>query len=276
MPSYRELWRVDDGGRALAGGVRHLGQGHPAEPEGRRELLVLRDDGRDTTVFAVSEPLTLAEAPDASDVAGGSRRRRRRRRRRCGPAAGCSYAASTAAGEEQAESAVLADGAGRSPAAGGSCSRTTSRPRIERETVVVHGNVAAGHARRDGPGAARLGPRRAAVPALLALPRAAHLPAVDRSLRRRLDARGAGQRRALGRGCRRSTAAGRATASTPSRSDEQGRTYVQFGDGERGARLPSGLATTSERATARASAPPATSARARSRSCSTGRSGSRE
>ena len=30
MPSYRELWQVDHGERALAGRVRHVGQGHAA------------------------------------------------------------------------------------------------------------------------------------------------------------------------------------------------------------------------------------------------------
>ena len=190
-------------------------------------------------MFAVSEPLTLAEAPDESPVDGGqvdvdvdvSEMRPGRR---------LLVRGTTASGEERSRGGR---GRGVEAVAGRLAARARGRPlgRIRaRDRCVVHGNVAlATHGETVqqllGSGRARAPFQRFTL---------AHepltLPAVDRPVRRRLGARGAGQRRALGRGRRRSTAPGRATAPTRSRVDEQGKTYVQFGDGARGARLPSG------------------------------------
>ena len=69
------------GDRAVAGGVRDLGEGDPPHARRRRALRRSSDTPRETTVFAVSEPLALAEAPDPSPVAGRVDRRRRGRLR---------------------------------------------------------------------------------------------------------------------------------------------------------------------------------------------------
>jgi hypothetical protein len=54
--------------RAHTGRVRDLRQGHAARAEGRRALRVLRRPGPEPHGVRLSEPLTLVEEPDESDV----------------------------------------------------------------------------------------------------------------------------------------------------------------------------------------------------------------
>ena len=103
----------------------------------------------------------------------------------------------------------------------------------ERASVVVHANVAARDARRDGQAAARLRPRRRA-PSSASRSRRGRSRTSSRAdaVRRRLGARGARQRGALGRGADALRRPGRATARTSLGTDADGKAYVEFGDGD--------------------------------------------
>ena len=213
-PSYRELWQVRDGHRAVAGGVRGLGQGHAPEAEGRREL------PRSSRTRCATRPSSRSASrsssprrPTTTDVAGGAidvdvdvsamlpgRRLLVRGR--------------TTAGEEHAEAAVLKQ---VEPLAGGwrLVLAEDLSTAFERDSVVVHGNVAAathGETVQQLLGSGRASSR---VPALHARARPADVRAVERRpVGRRGRARGAGQRRAPGARCRRCTAPRPATART--------------------------------------------------------------
>ena len=147
----------------------------------------------------------------------------------------------TTAGEEHAEAAVVEEVAA---VAGRLADRARGRPRGRRtsaSTVVVHGNVALATHGETVQQLLGSGPRERAVPALHARARAADVRPVDRRpVRRRAPRSRCGSTTCAGTRCRRSSAPGRATARTRCARTRTGKAYVQFGDGERGARLPTG------------------------------------
>ena len=171
--------------------------------DGRRELRLLRRRAcATTTVFAVSEPLDARRgAGRRADVAAATIDGRRRRRRRCGPAAGCS----SAARRRRARSTPRRSCSSEVQAVGGELAararRTTSRPRT---SATRSSCTATSRSATHGETVQQLlgsGRARDAVPALHARARPAHLPAVDADPSGAdADARGARQRRALGRG----------------------------------------------------------------------------
>jgi hypothetical protein len=238
MPTYRELWRVDEVAElsraefAVSGKVTRLtladGENYP----------FFEDEVRNTTVFAVSEPLTLAEAPNDDavegdaidvdvDVSGMAAGRRLLVR------------GTTAAGEEGAEPAVVKEVQG-----GGGDWRIVLDGDLstayERDSVIVHGNVALG---THGETVQQLlGAGRASTPFqrfTLAHDPLTHLQSSSdpSGAEAALDVRVNDVRWDEAPTLYGARPQDRAYAL---RTDEAGATYVQFGDGERGARLPSG------------------------------------
>ncbi|MEO5577195.1 MAG: baseplate J/gp47 family protein [Gaiellaceae bacterium] len=236
-PAYRELWRVrlvDELSRAefaTSGKVTRL------TLEAGENYDEFDVEVRETTVLAVSEPLTLAEAPDESDVEGGfvevdvdvSAMRPGRR---------LLVRGLTASGEEHAEAGVLDQ-----------VQKVAGRWRLvladdlatayDRTTVVVHGNVALathGETVRQLLGSGRAAAafqRFALAHDPLTYTQSTDPSGADSALEVRVnDVRWDELPTLYGAGPR-----DRAYAV---RTDEQGATYVQFGDGERGARLPTG------------------------------------
>jgi len=235
--SYRELWRVQlvtELSRAefgVSGKVTRL------TLEGGENYDRFHGKVRDTTVFAVSEPLTLADPPDSSDVEGDeidvevdvSEMRPGRR---------LLVSGTTPDGEERSEAAVLAE----VQEAGGRFTLVLEdelEGTYERTTVVVHGNVAAathGETVRQILGSGRAS--SAFQRFTLAHEPLTYLPSTDPSGAKAAlevsvnDVRWDEVPTLSGAGSR-----DRAYAV---RVDEEGKTYVQLGDGERGARLPTG------------------------------------
>ena len=237
-PSYRELWQVDTVTELARAEFAVSGKVTRLHLKGGENFAFFRDEVRETTVFAVSEPLDLAEVPDDSDVDGGAidvdadvsgmqpgRRLLVRGR--------------TTAGEEHAEAAVLKE---VEALAGGwrlvlEADLSTA---FERGSVVVHGNVAA--ATHGETVQQLLGSGRAssafqrftlAHAPLTYLQSTADPSGAAAALEVRVNDVAWSEAPTLY-----GAAAGdRAYAL---RTDEAGAPYVQFGDGERGARLPSG------------------------------------
>jgi len=236
-PSNRELWNVKT--------VSELARAEFAV-SGKVTRLALSDGEnysqfggfpREVTVFAASEPQAFAEAPDTSDVqlasvdvrADVSEMRPGRR---------LIIRGTTTGGIPFAEAAAVLDVA---PISGGwriTLDRDLSAA-YERSTVIVHGNVALathGETVRQ-----LLGSGRAATAFqrfTLAHDPLTYLQSSDSS-----GAEAALEVRVNDvRWDEASTLYGARPTdrSYAVRSDEQGRTYVQFGDGEHGARLPSG------------------------------------
>ncbi len=237
-PTYRELWRVKSvtelsrAQYAVSGKVTRL------ELEGGENYDVFDDQVRETKVFAVQETLALAEAPDVTDVAGGSldvevdvSEMREGRT--------LLVRGKTTGGEEHAEAVVVASAL----STGGRWRLTLAADlaeTYERESVIVHGNVAL--ATHGETVQQLLGSGRASAPFQRFT--LAHEPltyrqssvdpsGVDSELEVRVnDVRWDEVPTLYGAASR-----DRAYAL---RTDEQGKAYVQFGDGEHGARLPSG------------------------------------
>ncbi len=213
---YRELWQVDDRDRAVAGRVRGLRQGHAARSSRAARTTRCSDDQvRETTVFAVQRAARRSPRRPTRPTSRTTRSTSTSTSRRCGRAGGCSSAATTTAGEEHAEPAVVeAVAAGRRPA-GGSRSRATSSHDVRARDGRRPRQRRARDARRDRAAAARLGPRERAVPALHARARAADLRPVDRRDPPAPPPRSrCASTTCAGTRCRRCTAPGRATART--------------------------------------------------------------
>jgi hypothetical protein len=237
-PTYRELFQVSTVQELTRAEFGVSGKVTRLTLTGGENFAFFADVVRQTTVFAVSEPLMLAEEPNTDGVAGPS----------LTVDADVSAMAAgrtllvrgtTAAGEEHSEAVVV-----QSVAAAGSKWEVSLEASLstayERETAIVHGNVAlATHGESVqqilGSGSARTPFQRFAL---------AHDPlthvqssATDTGAAAELEVRvndvrwdevatlyGAGPR-------------DRAYAV---RVDEAGKTVVQFGDGDRGSRLPTG------------------------------------
>jgi len=192
---------------------------------------------RETKVFAVSEPLALAAAPDDSDVGGASIRVEVDV---SAMAAGrrIIVRGTTSSGVEHAETAVVkavSAGAGRWTIVLSQALTATYR----RDTVVVHGNVAtASHGETVqqllGSGQANAAFQRFTLAhAPLTYRRSTDPSGARAELEVRVnDVRWDGQRTLYG--------ARPGDRAYVVRSDEHGATYAQFGDGDAGARLPSG------------------------------------
>jgi hypothetical protein len=238
-PTYRELWRVDGVTElsraefATSGKVTRLTLG------GGENYATFGKEVRNTTVFAVSEPVALAEAPDTSSVQGKT----------VTLAAGSDVSAMrpgrrlllrgvTTADEERAETVVLA-----AVEKVGSHERVTLAVDLvnqyKRDSVVVHGNVArATHGETVqqllGSGQARTPFQRFKLAhAPLTYVQSAKPSGADSTLEVRVnDARWNEAPTLYGAGSR--------DRSYVVRADEAGNTYVEFGDGVNGARLPSG------------------------------------
>ena len=127
-PSYRELWQVETVTELSRAEFAVSGKVTRLKLKGGENFQLFADEVRNTTVFAVSEPLALAEVPDDSDVSGdavdvdadvsGMEPGRRLLVR-----------GTTTAGEEHAESAVLKRRGAARRRRGGSSSKATCRPR---------------------------------------------------------------------------------------------------------------------------------------------------
>jgi hypothetical protein len=238
IPTYRELWQVKTVAElsradyAVSGNVTRL------ELEGGENYPYFADQVRTTTVFAVSEPLTLAKAPDDSDVGGGwvdvdadvSALRHGRR---------VIVRGRTTGGDDGAEPAVV-----------DVVQQVAGRWRVslvddlagtyERGSVLVHANVAlATHGETVqqllGSGSAGTPFQRFTL---------AHDPLTY--VQSSSDASGATPalevrvNDVLWDDVPTLYGAGARDRSYAVRTDEQGKVYVQFGDGEHGSRLPSG------------------------------------
>ena len=188
---------------------------------------------RETTVFAVQEALDFAEAPDESNVSADSIRvdadvsKMRPGRRLI-------VRGTTTGGDEAVDDATIKAVANGQLALAGDLAHV-----YERGTVVIHGNVAL--ATHGETVQQLLGSGRAASPFqrfTLAHDPLTYLQSTDPS-----GAKAALEVRVNDvRWDEDATLfdAGPSDRAYVVRTDEEGKTYVQFGDGERGARLPSG------------------------------------
>jgi hypothetical protein len=247
MPTYRELWRVEEATElnraefAVSGKVTRL------TLAGGENYAFFADRPRDVTIFAVSEPLTLAEEPDESAVAGDALRVDADVSG-FAPGRRLVVRGTTTAGEEHAEDAVV-----ESVEAEGAAWRIGLAAPLaaayERASAVVHGNVALathGETVRQllGSGRAAASFQRFAL---------AHDPLTY--VQSSADPSGAADTLEVLVNDQRWTeartlfAASKRDRAYTVRTDEDGKTSVRFGDGVRGARLPSG--TTNVRATYR-------------------------
>jgi hypothetical protein len=238
IPTYRELWKVKSVSELSRADYATSGNVTRLELEGGENYDMYEDKVRETTVFAVQEALDFAPAPDPSDVSGGtvdtdvdvSAMRPGRR---------LLIRGDTTAGTEQVEDAVVKEvqlHAGRWRI---ELETDLSAP-YERPSVVVHGNVALG---THGETVQQLlGSGRASVPFQrfrlayepLAYLRSTSDPSgAEAALEVRVNDVQWDEVPTL-------YGAGPRDRSFALRTDEEGKPYVQFGDGERGSRLPSG------------------------------------
>ena len=240
-PSYRELWQVDEATElnraefAISGKVTRL------TLSGGEHYAYFSGEVRNLTVYAVSEPLTLSEQPDPSDVTGDH----------LDVTAGADAAVfeqgrrlivrgETTGGEPHAEDAVL-----KAVVAGGDRWRLTLEGDLsatyKRGTVIVHGNVAlATHGETVqqllGSGAASSAFQRFTLahdPLTYVQSSSAPSGAVDTLEVRVNDVRWSETRTLYGAPAR--------DRSYVVRTDESGATSVQFGDGANGSRLETGI-----------------------------------
>ena len=233
-PTYRELFRVatvtelSRADYAVSGNVTRLelslGENYDEQ---------FKSAVRETTVFAVQEALDFAEAPDETDVEGDEIRvdvdvSEMR------PARRLVVRGTTTSGEEAVEDAVVKGVANGTISLDGDLAHV-----FERDTVVVHGNVAS--ATHGETVQQLLGAGRAAAPFqrfTLAHDPLTYVQSSDASgARAALEVRVNDVRWDEQPTLFDTQPSDRAYVV---RTDEAGKTYVQFGDGERGARLPSG------------------------------------
>ena len=236
-PSYAELWKVKSVTELSRADFATSGKVTRIVLEGGENFDLFQAAVRDTTVFAVSEPLALAEADDTTDVSGdeialvadvtGMEPGRR-----------VLIAGRTTAGEEDAEVGVLAE----RKTVDGKCTIVLEDGLAgvyERESVVVHGNVAL--ATHGETVEQLLGSGRAGVPfqrfplaqAPLTYRQSTDPSGVDSALEVRVNEVRWDEVPSL-------YPAGPGDRVYAVREDAAGRTYVQFGDGARGARPASG------------------------------------
>jgi hypothetical protein len=138
-PNYRELWQVEGVAELTRAGFATSGKVTRLTLKGGENYPLFRSEVRDTTVFAVSEELALAEAPDESDVQGAfvdvdvdvSEMK---------PGRTLLIRGITTGGEEQAEPGVLAEVQELSGGWRLALEEDLSQA-YERASVVVHGNV---------------------------------------------------------------------------------------------------------------------------------------
>ena len=238
-PSYRELWQVQEVTElnraefAISGKVTRL------TLTGGENYAFFSDEVRGLTVFAVSELLTLSEEPDPTDVVGGSLDVDADVSAMV-PGRRLIVRGTTTNGGDHAEEAVL-----KQVEPAGNKWRLVLVGNLstayDRDSVVVHGNVAL--ATHGETVQQLLGSGRASSPFQRFT--LAHDPltyvqssadpsgAVDTLDVRVNDVSWSEAPTLFGSGAR--------DRSYTVRTDEGGSTYVQFGDGTRGARLPTGV-----------------------------------
>jgi len=236
-PTYRELWQVTSVSELARAEFAVSGKVTRLALAGGEQYELFGGLPREVTVFAASEPLAFAEAPDPSHVANASvdvRADVSAMR----PGRRLVVRGTTTGGEAFAEAATMLavaaiPGGWRLTLDGDLASS------FVRDSVVVHGNVALG---THGETVQQLlGSGRAATAFqrfTLAHDPLTYLQSTDPSgartaLKIFVNDVGWDEVPTL-------YATGPADRAYAVRSDEQGKTYVQFGDGARGARLPSG------------------------------------
>ncbi|MCA1572117.1 MAG: putative baseplate assembly protein [Chloroflexi bacterium] len=237
MPTYRELWQVTSVSELARAEFAVSGKVTRLALEGGENYDLFDELPREVTVFAASEPLAFAEGPDPSNVANASvdvrvdvseMRPGRRLIVRGTTTAGAAFA------EAATVLSVAAIAGGWRLTLDGDLASAYAR-----DSVVVHGNVALGT--RGETVRQLLGSGRAATAFqrfTLAHDPLTYLQSTDPS-----GATAALEVRVNDvRWDEVSTlyATGPADRAYAVRGDELGRTYVQFGDGARGTRLPSG------------------------------------
>jgi hypothetical protein len=238
-PTYRELWQVDSVSELTRAEFAISGKVTRLVLKGGEHYEFFSDQVRNLTVFAVSELLALVEEPDTSDVEGdtieldGDVSAMTPGRRLI-------VRGTTTAGDDHAEDAVVT-----SVAANGDKWILTLEGELSasyrRETVIAHGNVAlATHGETVqqllGSGQASASFQRFTLahdPLTYVQSSADPSGAVDTLDVRVNDVSWSEVATLFGGGARE-----RAFAV---RTDEAGATYVQFGDGTKGSRLPTGV-----------------------------------
>ena len=236
-PTYRELWQVTSVSELARAEFAVSGKVTRLALEGGENYDLFAELPREVTVFAVSEPLAFAEAPDPSNVANASvdvrvdvseMRPGRRLIVRGTTTAGASFSEAATV-----LSVAAIPGGWRLTLDGDLASAYV------RDSVIVHGNVALG---THGETVRQLlGSGRAAAAFqrfTLAHDPLTYLQSIDPSgaeaaLQVRVNDVAWNEVPTL-------YASGPTDRDYAVRSDQLGRTYVQFGDGVRGARLPSG------------------------------------
>lgn len=236
-PTWRELWQVDSVSELNRAEFAVSGKVTRVTLKGGEHFEYFADEVRETTVLAVSEELTIAEEPDTSDVVGGSLEvdanvsgfRPGRR---------LLVAGTTVADEEHAEDVVVKE----VEQAGARWRLVLERDlstAYKRGSMIVYGNVAlATHGETVqqllGSGRASTAFQRFTLAHdPLTYRQSADAAGADAALEVRVnDVRWDEARTLFGAGAR--------DRAYVIRTDEAGATYVQFGDGRRGARLPSG------------------------------------
>jgi hypothetical protein len=238
LPTYLELWKVKSVSELSRADYAVSGRVTRLELEFGENYAFFETSVRETTVFAVQDAFALADAPDTSDVAGGSifvdvdvskfvKGRT------------ILVRGTTTADDDHAEPAVVTDAV----ASGGrwridlAADLSTS---YARGSVVVHGNVAL--ATHGETVQQLLGSGRASTPfqrftlahdPLTFLQSSSDPSGAEPALEVRVnDVRWDDVPTLFGAGPR--------DRSYVLRTDEESKNYVQFGDGENGARLPSG------------------------------------
>ena len=235
----RQLWTVSDVTEVSRADFAVSGKVTRATLSGHTDLSSFTNAGRTLAVYAVNEPLELADAPDESPVENETVRVEVDVSE-MQPGRRLLVRGTTSEGEEHAEAAVVEEVAAH---AGGGWDLTLEGGLTQeyvRETVVVHGNVVL--ATHGETVQQLLGSGRPSDPFqrfTLAHEPLTHLQSTDApsgaaaALEVRVnDVRWDEVPTLFGAGPR-----DRAYAL---RSDEHGKPYVQFGDGMRGARLPPG------------------------------------
>jgi predicted phage baseplate assembly protein len=238
-PTWSELWQVERVTELNRAEFAVSGKVTRVTLSGGENYQFFQDEVRNTTVYGASELLVLADEPDTSNVAGNvlvvdtdvSKMTPGRR---------LLVRGTTTSGEDHAEPALL-----KAVAATGAKWQITLEQGLaatyERGSLVVHGNAAlATHGETVkqllGSGRASSAFQRftLAHAPLTYVQSTADPSGIEAALEVRVnDVRWDEAATLYG--------AGRRDRSYAVRVDETGSTYVQFGDGEHGARLPSGL-----------------------------------
>ncbi|MEA2142274.1 MAG: hypothetical protein QOI64_704 [Solirubrobacteraceae bacterium] len=234
----RELWAVGSVSELSRAAFNISGKATRLGLVGGENYDWFDDSPRETKVFAVSEPLALADVPDETDVGGGALRVDVDVTAMA-PGRRIVVRGTTTGGVDHAEAAIVKS---IGPAGPGRWTITLEQgltATYVRDTVVVHGNVATathGETVQQVLGAGRA--NAAFQRFTLAHAPLTHLRSTDPSgasaaLEVRVnDVRWDEQPTLYG--------ARPGDRSYVVRTDEQDRTYVRFGDGAAGARLPSG------------------------------------